>query len=222
MKIQVAVDRVSVERAAEIIEAVEGYADIVEVGTSLIKDFGLSGSVGVLKKRFPGQCLLADIKTCDEGAYEFERAYEAGADIATVMGFSAMATIEACADVARRFRRDYLIDLLEVSDERLSVLMAAFPDAVFGVHLPLDKGGDGLEDLVAGMCAQMRAAGVTKIAAAGGVKLGTLGVMREAGVDVAIVGGAITKAADVRGAAREFKENVQRFRFLRNDTGRKR
>ena len=102
MRLQAAIDRVSVERAAEIIELKAGYADIIEVGTSLIKDYGLEGSVRVLRDRFPEQCILADIKTCDEGAYEFRKRYEAGADIPTVMGFSSIPTIKACRSKAER------------------------------------------------------------------------------------------------------------------------
>ena len=109
MKLQVAIDRVDVPAAMEMIRQVEAYADIVEIGTSLIKDFGLENSVGALTRTFPAQDFLADIKTCDEGAYEFRKTYEAGAAVATVMGFSSSATIRACAEVADAFGRDYLI-----------------------------------------------------------------------------------------------------------------
>ena len=78
MRLQAAIDRVSLEQADEIIAQTAGYADIIEVGTSLIKDFGLEGSVRILKEKYPGQCILADIKTCDEGAYEFRKTYENG------------------------------------------------------------------------------------------------------------------------------------------------
>ena len=66
MRLQAAIDRVTVDRAAEIIDQTHGCADIIEVGTSLIKDYGLAGSVKVLKEKYPEQCILADIKTCDE------------------------------------------------------------------------------------------------------------------------------------------------------------
>ena len=62
MRLQAAIDRVSLEQADEIIAQTAGYADIIEVGTSLIKDFGLEGSVRILKEKYPGQCILADIK----------------------------------------------------------------------------------------------------------------------------------------------------------------
>lgn len=208
MRLQAAFDRVSVERAAELTGLVKGYADIIEVGTSLIKDYGLDGSVRVLKEKYPDQCILADIKTCDEGEYEFRKSYEAGADIPTVMGFSSVATIRACQNVAHEFGKEYMIDLLEVSDEKLTVLKKEFPDAIFGVHLPSDNQGEGLVELVKHMCARME--GIAKIAVAGGVKLDTLDVMKQAGVDIVIVGGAISKSEDVTAAAKAFAEEIRR------------
>lgn len=207
MRIQTAIDRVTVERAVEIIEQIGDAADIIEIGTSLIKEYGISGSVRALKERFPGRCFLADIKTCDEGAYEFEKVYEAGADIATVMGFSSMDTIASCADIARKYQKEYFIDLLEVEGDRLGLLADRFPDAIFGIHLASDKGGKGLENLVQRMCEILK--GVSKIAAAGGVRLETLGLMKDCGVDTVIVGGAITKAPDIHEAASAFASGAK-------------
>ena len=208
MRLQVAIDRVSVERAEEMIAQISAYADIVEVGTSLIKEFGLEGSVAVLKERFPKQCILADIKTCDEGAYEFTKSYEAGADILTVMGFSSLPTIRACAEVAATFGKEYMIDLLEVSDAKLEVLKQEFPEAIFGVHLPSDNQGEGLVELVTHMSSRMK--GIRKIAVAGGVQLDTMDIMKRAGIDIVIVGGAISKSGDIEATTRAFAQAAGR------------
>lgn len=198
---QVAIDRVSVETASEIIRQIDGNADIVEIGTSLIKDFGLTASVAALKKQFPNQALLADIKTIDEGAYEFQRCYEAGADIATVMGGSSLATIEACQKVCQDFGREYLIDLLEVNQEKMEQL-TRFSDAIFCLHLPSDKDGEGLEAMVRENIETLK--NVSKVAVAGGVTLKTLDIMRQCGVELVVVGSAITKSDDIAKAAKEF------------------
>lgn len=208
MRLQVAIDRVSVNRADEIISLCKEYADIIEIGTSLIKDYGLENSIGVLKKKYSKQSLLADIKTCDEGEYEFRKTYEAGGDIPTVMGFSSLSTIRACQKVAKEFEKEYMIDLLEVSDEKLSVLKKEFPEAIFGVHLPLDKHGEGLEEMVLHMCKQMD--GIKKIAVAGGVRLNNIEVIKKAGVDIVIVGSAITQAENITEAAKQFAEAIGR------------
>ena len=44
------------------------------------------------------------------------------------------------------------------------------------------------------------------MAVAGGVKLNNIAYLKSAAVDIAIVGGAITKAEDIRGAARAFSD----------------
>lgn len=207
MRLQTAIDRVSLERADEIIRLTDGYADIIEVGTSLIKDFGLSGSVKMLKDKYPEQCILADIKTCDEGEYEFREAYKAGCDIPTVMGFSSISTLEACHKTAQEYQKEYMIDLLEVSEEKIEELKKKFPEAIFCVHLPSDNQGNGLKELVVRMCRQLE--GIGKIAVAGGVTLDTVDIMKQIGVDIVIVGGAITKEQDITAAARKFSEAIR-------------
>jgi 3-hexulose-6-phosphate synthase len=206
MRIQVAIDRVTLEKAETLIKKIRPYADIVETGTSLIKDFGISGSVGLFRKKFPDVTLLADLKTCDEGAYEFREAYSKGADIATVMGFSSMSTIRACADTARSFDKEYMIDLLEVREEKLQLLTAEFGDAIFAIHLPSDEKGEGLRELISRKMEALK--GAKKVAAAGGVRLSDLTMLKEAGIDLAIVGSAITKADNISDAARAFKEKA--------------
>lgn len=206
MRLQLAIDRVSVEQALDLIEQTKGYADIIEVGTSLIKDFGLAGSVKVIKERYPNQCILADIKTCDEGAYEFRKTYEAGGDIPTVMGMSSIPTIRACQEVAEEFGKEYMIDLLEVPDEKLQVLKEEFKEAIFCVHLPSDNAGVGLEELVYHMCEKL--AGVEKIGVAGGVIIETVNVMKEAGVDLVVVGGAITRSGDIEASTKAFAKAI--------------
>lgn len=208
MRLQAAIDRVTVDRAAEIIAQTKGCADIIEVGTSLIKDYGLNGSVKVLKEKYPDQCILADIKTCDEGEYEFRKAYEAGGDIPTIMGFASISTLKACQKVAVEFQKEYMIDLLEVPDDKLEILKKEFPKAIFCVHLPSDDQGNGLEELVKHMCVKLT--GVKKIAVAGGVKLENIDLMKRYGIDTVIVGSAISKAADIKEATEAFAREIRR------------
>ena len=68
MKIQTAIDRVSIETMLGIGSQVCGCTDIVEIGTSLIKDYGMAASVGEMRRQFPDMKILSDIKTGDEGA----------------------------------------------------------------------------------------------------------------------------------------------------------
>ncbi len=205
MKIQVAIDRVTIEQAIEIIKVVKDYADIIEIGTSLIKDYGLE-SVRNIRNAFPDITILADIKTIDEAEYEFRAGYKAGADILTVMGAANIDSIEICRNVAVKYQKDYMIDLLEVSDEKIKELKK-FKDAIFCVHLPADKEGQGLKELVQKTSKNL--IDCPRLAVAGGVSLKTLSIIKESKFEIAIVGGAITKAENMKEAAYIFSREVR-------------
>jgi 3-hexulose-6-phosphate synthase len=203
--LQVAIDRVSVSEAERIINLCGGMADIVEVGTSLIKDFGLECSVGYLKKKFPGQTILADIKTIDEGEYEFRRAFEAGADIATVMGAASVTTISSCQKMAREYNRSCMIDLMGLDQKEVDAL-TVFDDAIFCLHLPSDCAGAPAAELAELIEKNVKPLGrVSRVAVAGGVRLGNIPFFRAAGIEIVIVGSAITKNSDIAGSAAEFR-----------------
>ena len=207
MNIQIAIDRVSIQQAIQIIEQVREFADIIEIGTSLIKEYGVA-SVAQIRKKFPNLTLLADIKTIDQAEYEFRMVFEAGADIATVMGMSATRSIEICQKVSQELNKGYMIDLLEVSEDKLEVLKK-FDDAYFGIHLPTDQTEGSIESLVKKLASKLPQG--CKIAAAGGIRLDQIPRLAEYGVKVAIVGGAITKASDIKEAAKTFYDEKERL-----------
>lgn len=204
MKLQLALDRITLEEALNIIEQTRKYVDIIEIGTSLIKDFGMQ-SIRTIRKAFPDTLLLADIKTIDEAEYEFRAVYEAGADIATVMGASALSSIAICDSIAKEYKKEYMIDLLEADKERIRKL-TVFKDAIFEVHLPADKDGIGLDRLIKDSMVAL--GNVQKIAVAGGVSKSTIPLLKEYGVGIAIVGGAITKTIDKEKAVRQLRSIV--------------
>lgn len=205
MKIQLAIDRVSIEEAMNIIEETACYVDIVEIGTSLIKDFGLE-SIRNIKQKFPSKIILADIKTIDEAAYEFEAAYKAGADIATVMGVASLESIKICKKVANEYGKDYMIDLLETSQEKQQELKQ-FKDAILCVHLPSDKDGKGLEVLIDSSLRNLK--DFPRLAVAGGVNISNINTIKKANFQIAIVGGAITKEQNRGEMAKKFKIFVE-------------
>lgn len=200
MKIQVAIDRVTIHKAIEIIEAVKDSVDIIEIGTSLIKDYGLD-SIRSIRNAFPDIKILADIKTIDEAEYEFRAAYMAGADILTVMGAASMDSIKICSDVAKEYQKEYMIDLLEVSSDKVNKLKV-FKDGIFCVHLPSDRGGIGLEELIVKSSRELE--DCQRLAVAGGVSLKTLPIIKASGFEIAIVGGAITKSENMHETAKMF------------------
>lgn len=202
MKLQLAIDRVSIEKAIKIIKNTGDYVDIIEIGTSLIKDYGME-SIRKIKEEFPYKTILADIKTIDEAEYEFHAAFKAGADIATVMGGAAISSIKLCQRAATEYGRSYVIDLLEVNDAKLEQLKQ-FTDAIFCIHLPADNEGLGLDKLIEDSAFKLKT--MTHLAAAGGVSKESIPILIKNKIEIAIIGGAITKAEDSRAAAKDFYE----------------
>ena len=60
------------------------------------------------------------------------------------------------------------------------------------------------------MCEKLQ--GIQKIAVAGGVRLDNIGLMAKCGINIVIVGGAISKAEDIKEAARAFSAEIRRQR----------
>uniref|UniRef100_UPI00046EB5CF orotidine 5'-phosphate decarboxylase / HUMPS family protein n=1 Tax=Paenibacillus zanthoxyli TaxID=369399 RepID=UPI00046EB5CF len=137
MKIQLALDRMSIEEAAAMVRRTEPYIDWIEVGTSLIKEFGMA-SVEALKREFPHKTIVADMKTFDNAKYEFELCYGAGADVATVMGAAPPVTVALCMDTARRMGKQVMIDLLHTSSEQQREL-ARHHGAIHCLHVSKDQ-----------------------------------------------------------------------------------
>lgn len=202
MKLQIAIDRVPLDQAESFVEKLTPYGDIMEAGTSLIKDYGVS-ALSALKKLAPGITLLGDIKTIDEGDYEFRQGYKSGADILTVMGASSVATIEKCYQVAEQMGREMMIDLLECVPEKIDCIIN-FPNAIYCLHTSVDKGAtaDPNGDILA---FKKRFPSVRRIAIAGGINLEGIEKLRESSPEVVIVGSGITKAGDMALAAQNFR-----------------
>ncbi|ULT57545.1 orotidine 5'-phosphate decarboxylase [Neobacillus drentensis] len=205
MKIQLALDRMGIADAIELTRKVADSIDWIEVGTSLIKEFGIV-SVKELKQAFPEKTVVADIKTIDNARYEFEMCFEAGADLATVMGAAPLVTIDACMEVARRYKKKVMIDLLNTSSEQKRVLMK-YKDAILCDHVSKDEQEEAGSQNRGTTSGQPFVEPAIQMAAAGGITLESIGTLRATmNPAVAIIGSAITKAENPAEAAAKFKQ----------------
>lgn len=202
MKLQVAIDRVDVPHAEAIIREVASEADVIEVGTSLTKEFGVRALTPLIEAA-NGTAVLGDIKTCDEGKYEFDLGFDCGFKYLTVMGSSSLGTLQVCYDSAAEHDGVMMIDLLECDDERIEKI-SVFPDAVYCLHTSVDSGATA--DPVGQVRAfKARYPQIRHIAIAGGIKKPQLAGLAAEGVEIVIMGSAITKADDIAAAAAECK-----------------
>jgi len=207
VRLQVALDFIELPRALKVAaDAAANGADYLEAGTPLIKAEGLD-AVRKLREMFPDRAIVADMKTMDAGKIETEAAAKAGANVVTVSGTAAEATIRECVDTARQYGLEVAVDLLCVGDAAaLAARCAELGVAWLDVHCPIDAqmhGADPLEEL-----RRLRGATTLTLAVAGGLNSDSAARAAAAGADVVIVGGAITKAADPGRATAEIRQAI--------------
>jgi 3-hexulose-6-phosphate synthase/6-phospho-3-hexuloisomerase len=215
-RLQVALDFMNLHRALQIAsEAVEGGADVLEVGTPLLKAEGAQ-AVRALREAFPNAVIVADTKTNDAGRMEMEIAAKAGANVATVMGLASESTIRECIEVGRNYGIEVEVDLMECGEpDSLARRAEEWGASSVSVHCPIDeqmRGGDPFDRL-----RRVRSRVALRVAVAGGIHSETAPLAVEAGADVVVVGGAITKAEDARAATARIKESMRTLVAAKSD-----
>ena len=205
MKLQIALDLDSLEKAKEAGEKVHDIVDIIELGTPLMLKEGVR-AVSAMKKCFPKAVILADMKIADGGYLEAKSAFDEGADIVTVLGISADETILEVRRAAREAGKLVYVDMLSVTDLAVRAReLDALDVDIIGVHTAFDvqKSGRTPFDDLAVLKANCKNA---QVAAAGGLRLDTISRAMELGADIAIVGNALAGASDIRETAVQFKK----------------
>lgn len=205
-KLQVAIDLLSTEAALELAAKVAPYVDIIELGTPLIKQEGLK-VVTAMKKAHPDKIVFADMKTADAGALEADIAFQAGADLVTVMGAVDDATIIGAVQAAQKYGKGIVVDTIGVKDrvkraKEVSALGVAFVE----LHAGLDdqaQPGYSIQILIE----EGKKAGVP-FSIAGGVNINSIKDVIAAGAEVAVAGGAIYSAKDPAAAAKALKDAI--------------
>ncbi|PFG07707.1 3-hexulose-6-phosphate synthase [Bacillus sp. es.034] len=207
MNIQVALDRLTRKECFQILEKTGPNVDWIEVGTGVIKEYGMA-IVRDIREKYPDKIIVADMKTCDAGKHETIQALEAGADITTVMAFSADKTITDTLEVAESRGKRVMIDLLGVTENKRVRELQELGVSLVSLHIGKDMQETGestgsLFDLIQGISG-------LETAVAGGITLETLPGIVENNPDTVIIGSAITKAADPAEAARAMKGLIKK------------
>lgn len=113
--LQIALDYISLPPALVMAHTVAPEVDIIEIGTPLCKAAGLD-AIRSIREICPDKLILADFKTPDVGGLEATMAFDAGADMFTVIGGAALATVEQAYEVACRRGKQMLMELTGVRD----------------------------------------------------------------------------------------------------------
>jgi 3-hexulose-6-phosphate synthase len=209
MKLQVAIDLLSTADALKLLQKVAPFVDVIELGTPLIKQQGLSVVTNV-KAAYPDKLVFADMKTMDAGELEANLAFEAGADIMTVLASAGDSTIAGAVKAGKAHGKSVVADMIGVSDKpaRLKELKALGVSWV-ELHAGLDEqaqSGYTIDTLLeAGRNASIA------FSVAGGINKDRIGAVEAAGATIAVAGAAIYGAADPAAAAKELREKIQKL-----------
>ena len=204
MKLQLAIDELTLTEALEVLKDIHPYIDIVEVGTPFLIDAGRE-AVRQIKATYPQLEVLCDAKIMDAGAYDAQLAYDAGADYVTVLGITDDLTIKGCVEQAQKQVRQVMVDLICVENFAKRVpIIEAFGVDIIAVHTGADQqqaGRTPLEDLKE----LKQYTKDVQVAVAGGINAETIGDYVALDPDIVVVGSGILKADDPVAAAKEMK-----------------
>ena len=201
MKLQLALDDITLDDAVELLDKVHTYVDIIEVGSPFIIEEGMR-PVRIFKEKYPDCEILADTKIMDAGEYEAE------ADYCTVLGVTDTLTIEGCVKAAKEYGKQTMVDMICVEDvpKRVKEIEAVGVDFI-GVHVGVDQQAVGITPLE--KLAEMKSCVEHSIVSvAGGINLKTIEEYKKLNPEVIIVGGGINHAEDPVAAAKAIYEAI--------------
>ena len=206
MKLQVAMDVLTIDDALALAGKVAPHVDIIELGTPLVKSVGLAG-ITAIKKAHPDKIVFADLKTMDAGELEANIAFEAGADLVTVLGVADDSTIAGAVAAGKAHGKGVVVDLIGVADKAARAIEVIALGAEFvEFHAGLDEQAQPGYDL-GSLLVDGKKAGVP-FSVAGGVSIATIAGVLAAGASVAVAGGAIYGADDPAAAAAELRAAI--------------
>ena len=205
MKLQVAFDLQSSDEILNFMEKNGDLIDIIEIGTPLIIKEGLK-SVLKIKKKFPKQTVLADLKIMDAGLLEAQIGFDAGADIVTVLGLASTKTLNGVKQAAVKNEKEVMVDMINhpCPENKWNELKDMEMDFCC-LHTANDDSQDGetpLNDLER----FYNLHGGENIAVAGGINPDMIRKINSFHPEIVIVGGYIANSRNQRNALEEIHQ----------------
>ena len=232
MLLQLALDTPHADTVRRLLDRTAGDVDIIELGTPLLIRYGVDIIAGI-RRDHPDKKILADLKIADAGAVEAALAFDAGADIVTVLGTAHPATIREAGERAKRSGGRVMADLITVREVDEAVSLARRLDRsgldYLCLHTAFDArrqggtggqgGPDGPDDSARTLESIGRVGAVVEragLAVAGGLDPALIEQLIPHGPDIVVVGGYITgnpdpdRAVQAVQAVRQIMETVHR------------
>jgi 3-hexulose-6-phosphate synthase/6-phospho-3-hexuloisomerase len=205
--LQVALDILELKRALQIAhEALEGGADWIEVGTPLIKSEGMQ-AIRSMRDHFPDSVIVADMKIADTGTMEVEMAAKAGADIISILADADDSVVAEAMRAARLYGIRIMADLINTQDpEGRAHELEAMGVDIICAHVGIDQQMIGKNSLE--LLKSLSDLVHVPLAVAGGIDAAEAGNAVQYGAEIVIVGGWITRSADVTGSTRKIRSEL--------------
>ncbi|HVN55779.1 MAG TPA: orotidine 5'-phosphate decarboxylase / HUMPS family protein [Anaerolineaceae bacterium] len=210
--LQLALDYISLPKALVMAATVAPEVDIIEIGTPLCKAAGIQ-AVSAMREICPDKLILADLKTPDVGGLEATMAFDAGADMMTVIGGATLATVSQALAVARQRGKEMLMELTGVRDifERAVEWRKIGVDRIV-YHREWDAQDAGRVWTQADKDTIRKLIDMGfKLTVTGGLTMELLPFFADLPVSVLICGRGIREATDPRSAARQMREAIARL-----------
>ncbi|MEM0198727.1 MAG: orotidine 5'-phosphate decarboxylase / HUMPS family protein [Desulfurococcaceae archaeon] len=181
----------------------------IEVGTPLLKAWG---KIAIKALKNLTKCfVVADTKSIDVPMIEAKIVYSAGADAFTVLGISDIETIKEAVSAAREHGKKIIVDLIECREPYSRALEIARlePDVIlFHVGISVQKARGVSAEVLVEEAAKVKSELGVRVAVAGGLKPGRIRPLIEKGIDIVIVGSAITSSPDPASIATEILREI--------------
>lgn len=208
MLLQIALDK---PEHLALLPRLRSIVDIVEIGTPLLKRFGI-GAIATARELCPNTLVLADTKTVDGGRLEAEMVFGAGAAFMTVLSSSSSATHEAVGRVADNFGASVVVDTItESGKSELLPANVVFPTsfAYVAVHSPTDARLAGNRSTAhIDAVAWMHHRGF-RVSLAGGIGPETIEAALAVEPEILVVGSAITESEHPQEVAKWVRDKLR-------------
>lgn len=208
-RLQIALDTFDLPSALRPLQQAAPHVDVIEVGTVLVLAEGMR-AVREIRALFPDQRILADVRIAEAGSIISRLAFEAGADLVSVVAGASLTTVEQVCKVARKLGGQVQIELGERYDRESAVAWRDLGAEHVIVHRPRDAEAAGEltwgEESLARI-SELADLGYT-VTVTGGITAADLPVLAGSPVGVIIAGRALVRADSPAAAAAALRERI--------------
>lgn len=209
-------DLIEKEKFFNVLKKTSDFIDIIEVGTPALLKNGIS-LVKLTKELFSKHKILADTKIIDAGFLEAKIAFEAGADIVTVLLSASTITIEQSFEAAKKYNSSIMIDTIgsEKIENLRKLETIKYTGSIFiCLHTPSDISMTKTSDQVSKIKKEVQYVREilpdAVIAIAGGISLNTIDFfLLDVVPDIIVVGRSIYNSPDIFGTAKAIRKKME-------------